>query len=142
LKTAHSITSIDAMNALARDFSLQLREGDVVWIDGPLGAGKTHFVKALALALGFTGTVSSPTFPLLHEYRWAGRVLYHLDFYRLESLEEIYRAGLEDYLPGDGIALVEWASRFPEVIKNARWKVEIKLFDNENREVTIESFDS
>lgn len=142
MKSCFSITSLDDMQIVANEFAKNLMTGDLILLDGNLGAGKTHFVKALAAALGFNGTVSSPTFPLLHEYRWDNRVLYHLDFYRLESSEEIYQAGLDEYLPGDGIAVVEWASRFPDPLRHARWKIEIALLEDETREVTIESIDS
>lgn len=84
--------------------------GDVVLLEGDLGAGKTALTQGIAEGLGVRGVVNSPTFTILKEY--AGRLpLYHFDLYRIESDEEVYALGFEDYLLGDGVAVVEWAER-------------------------------
>src|SRR5579864_6094361 len=87
-----------------RAFARTLRPGDVVALCGELGAGKTHFVKGLALGLGIDAAVSSPTFTLIHEYTGGDSLpLYHLDLYRLDSEEEALRIGIDDYLAPDGV---------------------------------------
>ena len=87
-----------------------LRAGSVLALHGDLGAGKTCFIQGLAEALGVTATVNSPTYTLIGEYQ--GRLpFYHADLYRLEDPAEALRAGLEDYLYGDGVTAVEWAER-------------------------------
>jgi tRNA threonylcarbamoyladenosine biosynthesis protein TsaE len=85
---------------------------------GPLGAGKTTFIKQLCLQKGVTSAVSSPTFSIINEYAYPGGSLYHIDLYRLKDEEEAMRAGVEDCLYSGKICLVEWPERaaglFPE----------------------------
>ncbi|MEO6786119.1 MAG: tRNA (adenosine(37)-N6)-threonylcarbamoyltransferase complex ATPase subunit type 1 TsaE [Chthoniobacteraceae bacterium] len=108
--------------AHGRALAASLRAGDVLALDGDLGAGKTQFVKGVAAGLGCTGDVTSPTFTLVHEYT-GGRVpLFHFDFYRLESGDEALRIGLDDYLGEDGVIVIEWAGKFPALLPaGTRW---------------------
>lgn len=87
-----------------------LKPGAVLALHGDLGAGKTCFVQGLADALGCRAPVTSPTFTLLHEYP-GDLPLYHADLYRLDSAEEIQRAGISEYIGGDGVLAIEWAER-------------------------------
>ena len=87
-----------------------LQPGDVVLLDGPLGAGKTALTQGIGAALGIAGAINSPTFTLLKEYQ--GRLpLYHFDLYRIEDPEELFTLGFEDYFGGEGACVVEWADR-------------------------------
>lgn len=87
-----------------------LRPGDVVLLQGPLGAGKTALTQGIAAGLGVRGTVNSPTFTILKEYE--GRLpLHHFDLYRIEDPEELYALGFDEYFLGDGVSVVEWAER-------------------------------
>ncbi len=91
--------------------------GDLILLVGNLGAGKTCFTQGIAKGLGFEGYASSPSFVLMREYQ--GRLpVYHFDLYRLDNIEEIADLGIDDYLYGDGICVVEWADKagdyFPE----------------------------
>ena len=141
MKTTTLIHSLEELDDLAKEFSSELHANAVIRLDGQLGAGKTHFVKSLARALGYSGEVSSPTFPLVHEYRWPLHLLVHMDFYRLVSDEEINRAGLEEYLQMEAITVVEWASRFPNFFPKDSWRVQLEIISETTREVTIESPD-
>ncbi len=85
--------------------------GQVFGLCGELGAGKTQFVKGLALGLGITARVQSPTFALVNVYAGGRLPLFHLDLYRLETREQIFGAGLEEYLHPAGVTVVEWAER-------------------------------
>ena len=108
--------------AHGRSLAETLRAGDVLALDGELGAGKTHFVKGIAAGLGCTGDVTSPTFTLVHEYTGGRLPLFHFDFYRLESEDETLRIGLDDYLGAGGILVIEWAGKFPALLPSAtRW---------------------
>jgi tRNA threonylcarbamoyladenosine biosynthesis protein TsaE len=98
------------------------RNGDVFALDGDLGAGKTHFVKGFVTARGFHDEVTSPTFTLLHEYPCEPWPVFHFDFYRLDSVDEVLALDFDGYLERDGVVLVEWASKFPTVFpKGTRW---------------------
>ncbi|MCE9610377.1 MAG: tRNA (adenosine(37)-N6)-threonylcarbamoyltransferase complex ATPase subunit type 1 TsaE [Chthoniobacter sp.] len=99
-----------------------LRRGDVLALSGDLGAGKTHFVKGLAAGLGTAASVTSPTFTLLHEYPGGRLPLYHFDLYRLDDADEALRIGLDEYLYGDGVCVIEWAEKFPALLPPyTRW---------------------
>lgn len=96
--------------AAAAALAPALKPGSVLALHGDLGAGKTCFIQGLARALGVEATVLSPTFTLIAEYR--GRLpLYHVDLYRLDGEQDALRAGLDEYLHGDGVTAVEWAER-------------------------------
>lgn len=105
-----------------RDFAVGLRAGSVIALVGSLGAGKTQFVKGLVAGIGAPVPVTSPTFTLVHEYT-GGRVpVYHFDLFRLEDPQSVRRLGLDEYFFGDGISIVEWADKFPDLIpRDARW---------------------
>ena len=94
----------------------KLKPGTVVCLDGDLGVGKTVFVKGVAKGLGIKEPVVSPTFTILQEYREGRIPLYHFDVYRIEDPEEMYEIGFDDYLYGDGVCLIEWATRVTELL--------------------------
>lgn len=103
---------------VAAGLAKHLNSGDVLFLHGDLGAGKTEFVRGLAHALGSSDEVQSPSFGLVHEYTCqcpeTGRrkMLYHLDFYRLENAAQIEAAGLTPYFEPDGISVIEWPTRW------------------------------
>ncbi len=102
---------------VAFTFGRTLVPGTVVALNGELGAGKTVFTRGVAKSRNVAEPVTSPTFTLINEY-FGDIPVYHMDFYRLNSEDEILNLGVEDYFYGDGICLVEWAeklgARFPE----------------------------
>ena len=96
--------------ALAVRLAGRLEAGDVIWLSGDLGAGKTTFTQGLGRGLDITAPINSPTFVLIREFR--GRLpLYHIDLYRLGDAREVATLGLSDYLAGDGVCVLEWAER-------------------------------
>lgn len=118
---------------LARAYARQLEPGDVLCLDGPLGAGKTQFVKGLASAFGIDPQeVLSPTFTLIHEYD--GELpIYHFDCYRMERPEEALEIGAEEYFYGEGVSIVEWPEKIEPFIPNhARW-ITIELLGSRKR---------
>lgn len=110
--------------ALARNLVPCLRKACVVSLEGPLGAGKTHFVKAVAEALGVTDVITSPTFTLLQSYGGAENRIHHSDWYRLESEREVLALALEDYY-GEGIFFIEWGDKFPNLLPPGTLRIRI-----------------
>ena len=114
--------SVEETIEFARRWSESLAPNDVVALVGDLGSGKTHFVKGLLQGAGGVDEVTSPTFTLIHEYRSGRLPVFHFDFYRLNKLAEIREIGFDEYLEENGIAVVEWGDRFPEVFPaRTRW---------------------
>lgn len=123
------VHSEEEMQQLGRNLASVLTEDDVVYLLGELGAGKTALVRGVARGLGYTGRVTSPTFTLMNVYATAP-VIYHFDFYRLES-QDLGDLGLEDYLERGGISLVEWPQVGQELLpREALWLV-IELIDHD-----------
>lgn len=108
--------------AIGRQFAKQLNAGSILALKGELGSGKTQFTKGLVAGLESSVPVTSPTFTIIHEYPGGHLPVYHFDFFRLENRESVAQLGLDEYFFGDGISVIEWADRFPELIPNqARW---------------------
>lgn len=106
--------SSDATTSMGAELGERLGAGDVVALEGGLGAGKTVFVRGVAAGLGLDpGAVTSPTFTLVHEYTGPGNrcPLFHLDLYRIESPEAVHALGWDEAVGGRGVAVVEWADR-------------------------------
>ena len=102
--------SAGATQSLAARLAQRLEAGDVLWLSGDLGAGKTTFTQGLGRGLAVAAPINSPTFVLIREY--AGRLpLYHIDLYRLGDAREVAALGLSDYLTGDGVCVLEWTER-------------------------------
>ncbi len=116
----------------------QLSPGDVVALIGDLGAGKTCLTQGIAQGVGVyqNQTVNSPSYILINEYE--GKIpIYHIDLYRLERLEDIVALGLEDYLDGDGICVIEWADRMGELLPESHIRVIITVEDEFTRAVEV-----
>ncbi|MFN2509340.1 MAG: tRNA (adenosine(37)-N6)-threonylcarbamoyltransferase complex ATPase subunit type 1 TsaE [Chthoniobacterales bacterium] len=101
--------------------------GDIFALCGNIGAGKTQFVKGFVHGLGSEAVVTSPTFTLVHEYEGGRCAVYHFDFYRVESADAVVRLGFDDYIYGDGICLIEWADRFPELLPHESISISISV---------------
>ena len=108
--------------ALGRAEGERSRGGEVIALSGELGAGKTQFVKGLVAGLGAAVEVTSPTFTLIHEYVGGRLPVYHFDLYRLNSAAEAIALGIDEYLEGGGVSVIEWADKFPELLPaRTRW---------------------
>jgi tRNA threonylcarbamoyladenosine biosynthesis protein TsaE len=119
--------------AAGHAYGREAGQGDVFALSGDLGAGKTQFVKGFVSGLGSTADVTSPTFVLVHEYDGGRLPVYHFDFYRLEHRDAILRLGFDDYIFGDGVSLIEWADRHPDLIpSHAKW-LSFELKDEKTR---------
>lgn len=124
MKIYESFSAQDTFE-LGKKIAQEAKKGDVFCLDGDLGTGKTVFTKGFAAGLSVAGPVNSPTFTILQIYDDGRMPLYHFDVYRIEDPEELYEVGLDDYIYGDGVCLIEWANMISEMIpQNA---VHIKL---------------
>ncbi len=121
--------------AFAESYAKTLRGGDVVLLDGEMGAGKTVFTKGLAKGLGIEEEVTSPTYAYMNDYD--GR-LFHYDCYRIESVEQAERLGLADYFDMGGICIVEWAQNIAPLLPKKVKRVTIKKLSENEREITCE----
>lgn len=119
---------------LAKKISQIISLGDILCLDGDLGAGKTTFTKYLCKNLGIDGYVNSPSYTLVNEYN--GEMdIYHFDVYRIFSVEELYEIGFEEYISSDKIIIIEWAKKIKEIIpKEAIW-IDISLGKKINERV-------
>ncbi|MBK1882864.1 tRNA (adenosine(37)-N6)-threonylcarbamoyltransferase complex ATPase subunit type 1 TsaE [Luteolibacter pohnpeiensis] len=110
------------MVEIGRNAAENATPGSIFALVGDLGAGKTHWTKGFAAGLGSPAVVTSPTFSLVHEYDGARLPLFHFDFYRLESAEELIALGWDEYLDAGGVIIAEWADKFPELLPSTtRW---------------------
>lgn len=114
--------TVEEMENLGRTAADSLEAGSVVALTGGLGAGKTHWTKGLVAGIGSLDEVTSPTFGLVHEYHGGRLPVAHMDFYRLDSANELIALGWDEYLESGGIVIAEWADKFPEMLPaHTRW---------------------
>jgi tRNA threonylcarbamoyladenosine biosynthesis protein TsaE len=123
--------------ALGAELATRLRVGDVVLVQGELGAGKTTLVRGAARALGVTDPVTSPTFSIGHRYGGAGVTVSHLDLYRLASLEDEDPGLLADYLGAGRIAFVEWPAGDSAELADARMRVTLSHRGGDQRRIEV-----
>lgn len=130
----HNVSTEQETTELANEFSKEISLGEVIVLNGDLGSGKTFFVNKTLLNFEITD-VNSPTFAIVNEYE--GKVkFYHLDFYRIEKIIELYDIGIEDYFDcKEAISFVEWGNLFNDVLPEKRIEVNFKLNSNFTRDI-------
>jgi tRNA threonylcarbamoyladenosine biosynthesis protein TsaE len=133
--------SADETILIAEKLAKTLKPGDMIALSGDLGSGKTTFTKGIGKGLGVKNSrrINSPTFVLIKEY--SGKIpLYHLDLYRLDNPEEIENLGIEEYIYGTGVTVIEWAEKIKCLLPEKRVLVKFKIKGDNKREVLIEDF--
>lgn len=135
--------SIDELNHFARQFWDFVKDAKLFAFHGEMGAGKTTLITTLCKQKGVKEIISSPTFSIINEYVFREnteeRKIYHLDLYRLNSLEEIIQAGVEDCVYSGDICFVEWPEKAPELLGENTVHVYITIIDASKRQVRIET---
>jgi tRNA threonylcarbamoyladenosine biosynthesis protein TsaE len=132
------IFSLDNINHAAKQFLSAIANRKVIALHGEMGAGKTTFVHAVCEALGVKDAVGSPTFSIINQYQTAdGKMVYHIDLYRLKNEEEAMQTGVEDCLYSGGYCFVEWPGKAPAVFPENTLHVHITPVDNDTRKLTI-----
>ncbi len=129
--------SSEETRAFGERLALRLQAGDVLLLLGDLGAGKSELTRGLARGLGVTSTVTSPSFTILNVYDEGRLPLYHFDWYRLSGAGELYERGMDEYLGGAGVAVVEWPDQCPEAIPGDALRVTLSPLGENEREITL-----
>lgn len=118
--------NFDETYAFAKKLGENALPGQIYTLIGDLGVGKTVFAQGFADGIGIDDSVNSPTFTILQIYDEGRLPLYHFDVYRIEDPEEMFEVGLDEYLYGDGVCLVEWADLIGELIPNGHTRIMIE----------------
>lgn len=127
-----TLSTEDDLNTFAAAFARRLSPGDVVALSGPLGSGKTAFVRAVVRTLHGADQSCSPSFTFCHRYD-GDPPIEHVDFYRIDDPSELSELGLEEALDGRSIAFIEWWRNAPDVIPSRRYEIEIEGAGDEPR---------
>lgn len=117
-----------------------LKPGDIVALNGDLGAGKTSISKGIARALGIKDVITSPTYTIVSEYE--GNIpLYHMDMYRIDGIEEFELLGVDELLFGQGVSLIEWSERIAEYLPDDCKTLNISILENGQRKISLEGIE-
>ena len=131
--------SREATEAFAAGYAKTLSAGDVVLLDGEMGAGKTTLIREIAAQLGATDTVTSPTFAIVNQYKGkGGRRIHHFDFYRINDVREAYDFGYEEYFYSGDLCLVEWPEKIEQLLPDNVMTVRITVDSDTARTFEID----
>lgn len=143
MKGSFEVQSVEETWALATQLAAELKAGDVICLEGDLGAGKTTFTQGLAHALGVKGRVTSPTFCIVQEHPATGAasipLLVHMDLYRLHGEDDVLAIGWEDYLAQGAVLVVEWPERAGALIPPEARHIVFLHRGEENRRIDIDT---
>ena len=133
-----TINGIEDYPQAAREFVELLDKGRIFAFYGKMGSGKTTFIKSICEELGVEDSINSPTFAIVNEYEDRNQnTIYHFDFYRIKSIEEVYNMGYEEYLYGDAICFMEWPELIDELLPEETVKVFVEETEGGARSVKI-----
>jgi tRNA threonylcarbamoyladenosine biosynthesis protein TsaE len=129
------VFKLNDVDALAKELSIRISH-PIVLFDGSMGMGKTTLIKALCKQLYVIDTVSSPTFSLINEYKTKDdKSIYHFDCYRLETPEEAYDFGAEEYLDSGSICLIEWAEKIQPLLPQEVHRIKLEYINQNTRKI-------
>ncbi|MBQ8694541.1 MAG: tRNA (adenosine(37)-N6)-threonylcarbamoyltransferase complex ATPase subunit type 1 TsaE [Bacteroidaceae bacterium] len=133
-----TINGIEDYPQAAREFVKLLDKGRIFAFYGKMGSGKTTFIKSICEELGVKDSINSPTFAIVNEYEDRNQnTIYHFDFYRIKSIEEVYNMGYEEYFYGDAICFMEWPELIEELLPEETVKVFVEETEGGARSVKI-----
>ena len=132
------IESLDKIHEAAKEFIAGMDDRTVFAFYGPMGAGKTTFIKAICEELGVEDVFNSPTFAIINEYRsdTTGELIYHFDFYRINKLSEAEDIGTEDYFYSGALCFIEWPEKIDELLPGD--VVDVTISENPDGSRTVE----
>ncbi len=134
------IKNLKQTRDFAKKFAKLLRGGEVVLLNGDLGAGKTTFTREVLKALGVKGEVTSPTFTIMREYHTKKFDIYHFDMYRICDASEVSEFGLEDYIysgSARSLVFIEWSENIKKILKGKFIEINISIIDENSRKFII-----
>ncbi len=134
-----NISSADEMIKFGKQLSKNLKGGDVIYLNGDLGAGKTTLTKGIIKGLGYDGNIKSPTFTLVESYQPTDLDVHHFDMYRIADPEELEWMGIRDYFNDQSIVIIEWPEKGEGFLPNANIKINISYLENGRAIEIIES---
>lgn len=127
---------------LGRKIGKLLKPGDVIAMSGTLAAGKTTITKGIAESLGVKDNVTSPTFCLISEYEGEKMPLYHMDVYRLDGEEDFLNLGVEEFLYGNGVCIIEWSEKVKNTLPKKTIYMNITPNQDSSRTINIENWNN
>ena len=136
MTTVTALTREDTQ-ALGKRLSAGLRPGDVILLSGRMGAGKSEFARGVARGLGIVSAVPSPSFTILNVYDEGRLPLYHFDWYRIGDESELTDMGLDEYIGGDGVCLIEWHERAEDLLPETALEVLLSPQEDGSRIITL-----
>ena len=134
--TTHSVLETRRIGA---SLGRLLRGNEVICLEGELGTGKTSLIQGIGQGLGITDPITSPTFTLVNEYESNGVRLYHVDLYRLQSMDEMIAAGIDGYWYGDGVCVIEWAEKARGLLPPERLHVTLRHVSEHERDMRFQA---
>ena len=136
MKTVELTYHLKDIDAIAASVLEHLNSKTILF-NGSMGAGKTTFINALLKAMDSTDVATSPTFSIVNEYKLPDDKVYHFDFYRIESIDEAYNFGIEDYLNTNHWVFMEWAERIEELIPEDSQTIHITDLQDNRRSLKL-----
>ncbi len=137
-----TVPNLESLTQAAHEFLGMMDDATVYAFEGEMGAGKTTFINALCRELGVEeDPTGSPTFSIVNEYRsdTTAELIYHFDLYRIESLEQAFDIGVEDYLDSGALCLIEWPDRIDDILPDDTVRVKIDVLPDGSRRLTLNS---
>ncbi len=138
MKRSYFTRSSDETVKLGKRIGKVLRGGEILAYIGGLGAGKTTMTRGIALGMGLSDNVSSPTFALVNEYRGEKLSLIHFDMYRVGSVPDLESTGFYDYFSDGSVLVIEWSENISEALPENTVYIEIKTVSEDEREIIID----
>lgn len=134
-----TVKEIEELEPVTDEIIQLANEYSIFCFYGDLGAGKTTLIKLICEKLNVVDTISSPTYPIINEYNTIdSRIIYHIDLYRLKSIEEALNIGIEEYLYSGNLCFIEWPDNFKSILPTTHFNVKITKFD-ESRSIEMVS---
>ena len=139
MKDSLLIYDLNEIGKISKIIIKSIKKKNKVLFSGPLGSGKTTLIKSIMHDLGYNDHVSSPTFSLINEYIIKDKMIYHIDLYRVNGLDELYEIGFEEYLRNGNLCLIEWPEIVIKIIDKDFIHIKLKEISKTKRSIEIKS---